>query len=169
MAKAIWFDMDGTIYDLYGQENWLEQLRNKDSRVFYTGSPLQPVERLMQALKALKDNGWHIGVITWAPKGVDRGDPFFEDVVTMKQGWLAKHYPDLFPDLLQSFYCIPYGEDKSLTAYHHWEARKEVIENQILVDDNMLVRQMWVDDNWTDFTAIDATEDFLQKLEGLVM
>jgi hypothetical protein len=55
-----------------------------------------------------------------------------------------------------------------LTAYHHWEARKEVIENQILVDDNMLVRQMWLD-NWVDFTAIDATEDFLHKLEGLVM
>lgn len=164
MAKAIWFDMDGTIYDLYGQENWLEKVRNKDSRVFYTGSPLQPVERLMQALKALKDNGWHIGVITWAPKGVDSGDPFFEDVAMMKQGWLAKYYPDL----LQNFYCIPYGEDKSLTAYHHWENRKEVIENQILVDDNLLVRQMWLD-NWVDFTAIDATEDFLQKLEGLVM
>ena len=28
--KQIWFDMDGTLADLYGVENWLEKLRASD-------------------------------------------------------------------------------------------------------------------------------------------
>lgn len=32
MEKMIWFDMDGTIADLYGVENWLEDLRNEVAR-----------------------------------------------------------------------------------------------------------------------------------------
>ena len=28
--KKIYFDMDGTIYDLYGIDNWLEMLMNEE-------------------------------------------------------------------------------------------------------------------------------------------
>ena len=28
--KKIYFDMDGTVYDLYGMKNWLEMLRNEE-------------------------------------------------------------------------------------------------------------------------------------------
>ena len=34
MSKVIMFDMDGTVYDLYGVDNWLEKLENSD----WTGS-----------------------------------------------------------------------------------------------------------------------------------
>ena len=29
MAKYIWFDMDGTIVDLYGEKDWLSNLLNE--------------------------------------------------------------------------------------------------------------------------------------------
>ena len=28
---TIWFDMDGTLFDLYSVENWLEYLQNEDT------------------------------------------------------------------------------------------------------------------------------------------
>ena len=32
--KAIYFDMDGTIANLYAVENWLEDLQNKNTRPY---------------------------------------------------------------------------------------------------------------------------------------
>lgn len=34
--KKIYFDMDGTVYDLYGMNNWLEMLRNEEKKRFYS-------------------------------------------------------------------------------------------------------------------------------------
>lgn len=31
MEKKIWFDMDGTIANLYGDPNWLEKIRAYDA------------------------------------------------------------------------------------------------------------------------------------------
>ena len=32
--KIVYLDMDGTIADLYGINNWLERLRDEDSTIF---------------------------------------------------------------------------------------------------------------------------------------
>ena len=33
MKKEIWLDMDGTIADLYGVENWLEYIKAEDENL----------------------------------------------------------------------------------------------------------------------------------------
>ena len=38
--KKIWFDMDGTIADLYGVENWLDYLLNGDAFPYKAAAPL---------------------------------------------------------------------------------------------------------------------------------
>jgi hydroxymethylpyrimidine pyrophosphatase-like HAD family hydrolase len=38
MTKAIYFDMDGTIANLYGVENWLPKLQAKDETPHLFGS-----------------------------------------------------------------------------------------------------------------------------------
>ena len=40
MKKEIWFDMDGTIADLYGVENWLEMLIAEDPTPYAVAKPL---------------------------------------------------------------------------------------------------------------------------------
>ena len=123
--------------------------------------------RIEQAIDALIAHGWQVGVITWAPKGVAEEEPFFIETKRAKQEWLRRHYPEL----LENFYCLPYGESKSVCACDHWKKRSldPDMGVQILVDDNMLVRDEWVDGWETHFKAIDANSDYVKTLEGLVM
>lgn len=167
MAKTVWFDMDGTLYDLYNIPNWLERLEEKDEGVFYHGTMMYNPFRIEQAIDALIAHGWQVGVITWAPKGVEKDDPFFTKVENIKRFWLKRFYPAL----LENFYCLPYGESKSVCACDHWKERSldPDMGVQILVDDNMLVRDEWASGWESHFKTIDATEDYTKQLEGLVM
>ena len=40
MLKMICFDMDGTIADLYGVENWLDMLRNYNPTPYEVAKPM---------------------------------------------------------------------------------------------------------------------------------
>lgn len=167
MAKTVWFDMDGTLYDLYNIPGWLELLQMEEPGIFRHGQPMYNPFFIRQAILALIAHGWQVGVITWAPKGVAEEEPFFIETKRAKQEWLRRHYPEL----LENFYCLPYGESKSVCACDHWKERSldPDMGVQILVDDNMLVRDEWVDGWETHFKAIDANNDYVKTLEGLVM
>lgn len=167
MAKTVWFDMDGTLYDLYNVPNWLERLAEEDEGVFWDGAMMYNPYRIEQAIEALIAHGWRVGVITWAPKGVEKDDPFFAKVENIKRFWLKRFYPDL----LENFYCLPYGQSKAICACDHWYERNgDIADTQILVDDNMIVRDDWVAGGWSgSYKTIDATEDYTKQLEGLVM
>lgn len=167
MAKTVWFDMDGTLYDLYNIPGWLELLQLEEPGIFCHGQPMYNPFFIRQAILALIAHGWQVGVITWAPKGVAEEEPFFIETKRAKQEWLRRHYPEL----LENFYCLPYGESKSVCACDHWKERSldPDMGVQILVDDNMLVRDEWVDGWETHFKAIDANNDYVKTLEGLVM
>ena len=56
MTKAINFDMDGTLADFYGVDNWLEYLVNKDAYPYAAAKPLMN----MSLTKYLSDCvPWH--------------------------------------------------------------------------------------------------------------
>lgn len=167
MAKTVWFDMDGTLYDLYNIPGWLELLQLEEPGIFQHGQPMYNSFFIRQAILALIAHGWQVGVITWAPKGVAEEEPFFIETKRAKQEWLRRHYPEL----LENFYCLPYGESKSVCACDHWKERSldPDMGVQILVDDNMLVRDEWVSGWESHFKTIDANSDYVKTLEGLVM
>lgn len=68
MNKVIYFDMDGTIANLYAVEGWLDMLRNFDSFPYLEAAPMCDMLHLVKILKALKSSGYTIGVITWLSK-----------------------------------------------------------------------------------------------------
>ena len=37
--RTIWFDLDGTLVDLYGVEGWLEDLTNHNERPYREAKP----------------------------------------------------------------------------------------------------------------------------------
>ena len=61
---TIWFDMDGTIADLYGVENWLPMLRASDPTPYLTAKPLPHMATLARVLNRLQRKGYEIGVIS---------------------------------------------------------------------------------------------------------
>ena len=163
MANTLWFDMDGTIYPLYKMTFWLRRLENKDATVFNEIGVHKSVQRIRQAITALQKMGWQVGVITWAPKGVDRADPFFAEVVHEKKAWLRYYFPEI---QLANFYCLTYETDKTEIVKMNVKQFEE--GTHILVDDNKIVRKDWRAAG-KNFLTINANRSFCKELEGLII
>lgn len=67
MTKVIYFDMDGTVADLYGSDNWLENLREERVGAFVNLAPMVNMEELRKVCMELMAQGWRFGIITWLP------------------------------------------------------------------------------------------------------
>ena len=108
MNKAIFFDMDGTIADLYGVNGWLDDLRAERVRPYAEARPLVNLSRLARRLNALAANGYTINIISWTSRG---GSPEYNKAVAeVKRAWLAKHLPSVKWD---NVFIIAYGTPKS--------------------------------------------------------
>ena len=106
---TIWFDMDGTIADLYGVEDWLPMLQASDPTPYIVAKPLVRLSTLAYMLNKLKASGYRVGVISWLSKS---GTPAYNAVVTAaKIAWLRKHLPSVAFDDIK---IVPYGVNKNL-------------------------------------------------------
>lgn len=89
MTKTIWFDMDGTIVDLYGVENWLDDITNERVDAYKNAKPLINMQVLARHLNRLIKQGYEIGVISWLAKG---STAHYDDkVIKAKRKWLSTH------------------------------------------------------------------------------
>ena len=107
MEKAIYFDMDGTIANLYGVPNWLEKIEQSDTTPYDEAQVLLNMQGLAHRLNTLQKNGYTIGIISWLSKS---GSEAYNEVVTeAKLKWLAKHLPSVHWDYIN---IVPYGTPK---------------------------------------------------------
>ena len=125
----IWYDMDGTIANLYGVENWLPKLRAYDPSPYQDARPLVNLSLLARYLNKLQMCGHEIGIISWLSKDPD---PVYGTMVTMaKYVWLAQHMPSVKWNFI---HIVPYGTDK-----------KTICGDGILFDDEVANRAAWGD------------------------
>lgn len=104
---TIWFDMDGTIADLYSVENWLPMLRAYDPAPYALAKPLVRLSTLAYMLNKLKAKGYRVGVISWGSKV---STPAYDAAVTAaKVAWLKRHLPSVDFD---EIHVVPYGVPK---------------------------------------------------------
>lgn len=128
MTKTIYFDMDGTIADLYAVENWLPKLRAYDPTPYMDAVPLVRLSTLARRLNTLRRKGYHIGIVSWLSKC---STPAYDAAVTAaKYAWLEKHLPSVYFDNIR---IVPYGTPKSTL----------VDEVGILFDDEERNRTEW--------------------------
>lgn len=150
MGKMICFDMDGTIADLYGVENWLAALRNEDPTPYLIAKPMVDMEKLRKVLYDLQENGWEIRVISWLAK--DSSDRYKAAVRKAKLEWLEEYN---FP--YEICHLVQYGTTKA-------DCVRGKGAPAILVDDNAKVRR-----GWSLGDTIDPTEgNFIDRLEELL-
>lgn len=125
---TIWFDMDGTIADLYGVENWLPMLIASDTTPYAVAKPLVKLSALARTLNRLQAEGYRLGVISWLSKS---GTPAYNAAVTAtKYAWLKKHLPSVHFDEIN---IVPYGMNKNIFNKG----------NDILFDDEKPNRENW--------------------------
>ena len=108
---TIWFDMDGTIANLYAVENWLEYLQDEDTKPYAEAKPLVNMARLAKALHKVQRNGYKIGIISWTSKN---GSVIYnEATANAKIGWLKQHLPSVEWNAIQ---IVNYGVPKQTLA-----------------------------------------------------
>lgn len=147
MKNAIYFDMDGTIANLYGVKNWLDYLVASDPYPYKAAKPMVNMSRLARLLNRLQAEGYHIGVVTWLCRGSDEN---YDNAVTLaKARWLDRHLPSVHWNEVK---IVPYGTPKQTVVD---------VADGILFDDEAPNRE-----NWTG-TAYDV-ENILEILKGLL-
>lgn len=146
MTTTIFFDMDGTIADLYGVNNWLDYLLASDTLPYEVAKPLVKLNSLARILNRLQRNGYKIGIISWLSKS--GSDEYNNAVAEVKKNWLRKHLASVKFD---EIHIVNYGTPKQMFAK---------TANDILFDDEKPNR-----DNWTG-KAFDVDE-IIEILKGI--
>lgn len=124
---TIWFDMDGTIANLYGVDNWLPMLIAEDPTPYKTAEPLVNMNILARKLNKLQRNGHKLGIISWLSKC---STPTYDEAVTAaKLQWLKIHLRSVQWDEIN---IVAYGRNK-------WD----VCGEGILFDDEAPNRENW--------------------------
>lgn len=126
---TIWFDLDGTIVDLYGVENWLDYLIASDALPYEIAKPLIRLNALARVLNRLQKQGYKVGVISWLAKNSNTA--YDEKVTKAKKEWLKKHLASVNFD---EIHIVKYGTPKQTFAK---------TENDILFDDEEKNRNDW--------------------------
>jgi len=130
MTKMIWFDLDGTLANLYAVEGWLDYLINEDVFPYAQAGVMLNFSLLARLLNKLQANGWKIGIISWTSK---KGSEMYNLAVeTTKRAWLAKHLPSVEWDEIK---VVRYGTNKYITC-----------GGGILFDDEEGNREAWHDE-----------------------
>lgn len=108
MNYSICFDMDGTIANLYGVENWLDSLMAEDTHPYEVAQPMLRMASLARILNRLQREGCTIHIISWTSK--NGSDEYNARVAQAKREWLARHLASVQFD---SINIVPYGTPKS--------------------------------------------------------
>lgn len=127
------FDMDGTIADLYGVSNWLEDLLHEDVRPYVEARPLVNLQALARVLNRLIRAGYEVNIISWTSR--NGSEEYNEAVRQAKIKWLRQHLASVqFSEII----IIPYGTPK------------ELFSDGILFDDEEHNRAAWGEGAYTE-------------------
>lgn len=145
--KAIYFDMDGTIANLYGVSDWLEDLHAEKVRPYKEADTMVRMATLARLLHKLQNNGYNIGIVSWLCRG---GSQEYNKAVTAaKIKWLKLHLPSVE---FNEVHIVEYGTPKEKVVKY---------PQGILFDDEERNRKNWIGKSFSE-------KNLLENLRGLL-
>lgn len=155
---TIFFDLDGTVYPLYTQKDWLPRITTlADASVYGVEATMVDAAELLEVLCELVEAGYRIGVISWLAKWTSESgenlplDPAYAKACrTEKRVWARKFLP-----MATEIHVVKYGTPKHSTIRNNPHA--------ILVDDVAEVRAAWCHG-----LTIDPTKNLIKRLRSLL-
>lgn len=121
--QVVYLDMDGTIFNLYEQENWLERLRSEDPLVFSGDNRIITEERLRIFFP---ESEYDVRILSMTP--LNASNEYCEKVIETKNAWLDKYFPSITKRIYRK-----YGHNKNLRNS----------KTAILIDDSEPIRNSW--------------------------
>ena len=147
--RTIWWDMDGTIANLYAVENWLPMLRAEDTTPYEEAEVMWNMSQLARLMNQVQKLGYKLGIISWTSKG--GSDLYNIAVDTAKREWLDTHLASVDFDYV---YIVKYGTPKSLVMQ---------TEDDILFDDEEPNRDAWLGEAYEPDMMIKVLKALLGK------
>ena len=123
------FDMDGTLFDLYGVDNWLPQLRAEDTSPYLAAKPMINFSLLARYLNRIQRAGHKIMIVSWTSK--ESSPEYHSQVAWAKFKSLRRHFPSVHWDAI---IFANYGIEKSTLVKD---------SKAFLFDDDEGVRANW--------------------------
>ena len=154
MRKLIILDMDGTIADLYGVDNWLQYLREENPFPYTIAVPMVDMKTLTNLLMRCKLIGWEIAVTSWLSMNSSRS--YKEEVRQAKKDWLVKVGLDM---LIDEIHLVQYGTPKQ---------RCTKADIQILFDDSADVRKKFTNVNKNRYAVNPVGENLINTLQKII-
>ena len=148
--RTIWWDMDGTIADLYAVENWLPMLQAEDTTPYVEAEVMWNMSQLARLMNQIQKLGYKLGIISWTAKNGTAS--YNEAVKQAKLDWLKKHLASVSWD---SIYVVSYGTPKSLVMQ---------TEDDILFDDEEPNRNAWLGEAYEPEMMIKVLKALLGKV-----
>lgn len=146
MEKILNFDMDGTFVDLYGVENWLDDLTNSRTRPYEIAKPLGNIQLLARYMNKAQKLGYLLRVVTKTSRSGNA--EYHERIKVAKLNWLAKHLKSVnFDDII----VIPYATEK------------QTVSEGYLFDDEQGNREKWGDGAYTEKEMIDILKELTKN------
>lgn len=156
---TICFDLDGTLFDLYGKNNWLEKLETEKPEVFRGDFlPEIDVTKLFLIMAKLAAMKVRFEVITWLPKYASK--KFERECTKEKIKWVKNNLP-----FIDNISCISYGVPKQTAV-------SKKTSKIFLIDDDEKVGRVWETKSrrkWIkvnkDFTVVDALAKIYREIK----
>ena len=146
MKKEVWFDMDGTIANLYAVENWLNYLLDEDVFPYAEAAVMFNFSLFARLLNRLQADGWKIGIISWTSKS--GSEEYNLAVELTKRAWLAKHLPSVEWDEIK---VVRHGTNKYIEC-----------GGGILFDDEEQNREEWKDKAYEPSQILEVLKELLR-------
>lgn len=149
IKKECYFDLDGTIYDLYGMKDWLERIENEKPNVFTDGNFIVNYNEFMECVRQLEKQGYTFNVISWLPYDVTYN--YKKKCEQEKRNWIKKFLPFVKNVEIQSY---------GILKHTH-------VESGILIDDNEKICKHWRNENRV---ALNVNKEFnvIKALKKLI-
>lgn len=142
------FDLDGTLANLYGVENWLEDLRNENVRPYALAKPLVNMTVLAKHLNKLQEQGHEICVISWLSR--NGSEDYNKAVTEVKMAWLREHLGNVEFD---EIHIVEYGTPK------------HTLGNGVLFDDEEQNRNAWNGVAYDEKNILEKLEEMLDNFQ----
>lgn len=150
MKKEVWFDLDGTLANLYAVENWLDYLIDEDVFPYAEAAVMLNFSLLARLLNRLQNSGWKIGIVSWTSKN---GSESYNLAVEMaKRAWLAQHLPSVEWDEIR---IVRYGTNKYIEC-----------GGGILFDDEEQNREAWEDEAYEPSQILEVLKELLRGVSN---
>jgi hypothetical protein len=146
---TIYFDMDGTIADLYAVDNWLEKLKAEDVSPYLEAAPLVDMSELTRLLGKAMEMGYRLGVISWLSR--EASQEYKKKIRAAKRAWLEENLDVDFDEI----HLVQYGTRKDYVAQD---------KQGMLFDDDERVRN-----NWKGFAINPEETNMIDFLKFIVM